>query len=90
MKITKKQIKELAETPSLTVKVKLEEWYPEAFEEGKYFSKKELELMLTGDVKIQIRSCSNYNSKAFYLSDNYNWKLVTDEDGQLCLLPTKK
>jgi hypothetical protein len=34
-------------------------------------------------------SCA-YRNKSFWLNDNYNWELKRDEDGVLCLIPTKK
>ena len=39
---------------------------------------------------LQIRGSVEYKDKAFYLDNIYNWELIKDTNGQLCLLPTKK
>lgn len=39
---------------------------------------------------IQIRNAVEYRDKAFYLDKSYNWEIVKDSMGMLCLLPTKK
>jgi len=39
---------------------------------------------------ICVRAGSNYENKAFILSNDYSWDLVKDNDGFLCLVPTKK
>ena len=42
-----------------------------------------------GFIEIRIGS-SNYCNKGFYLSDKYNWELVTDNENHKVLVPTKK
>lgn len=39
---------------------------------------------------IAIRLGDKYENKAFFLSNVYNWELKEDDDGILCLIPTKK
>ena len=39
---------------------------------------------------ICVRAGSNYENKAFILSNDYSWDLVKDNDGFLCLVPTRK
>jgi hypothetical protein len=31
-----------------------------------------------------------YENKSFFLNDNYNWEIIKDSNGMLCLIPTKK
>ena len=38
---------------------------------------------------IDVRKCGEYKNKSFWLSDLYDWEIKTDEDGDLCLIPTK-
>jgi hypothetical protein len=42
------------------------------------------------DGLICLRNCGDYKNKAFLLNDDYNWELVKDNDGYLCLIPTRK
>lgn len=39
---------------------------------------------------IQIKRGGNYDNKAFYLSNKFNWELREDNRGALVLIPTKK
>ena len=39
---------------------------------------------------MQVRKGGEFADKAFYLAKDYNWNLLTDEHGDLCLVPTKK
>lgn len=32
----------------------------------------------------------DYKDKSFYLSNNYNWEIKKDNEGELCLIPTNK
>lgn len=41
-------------------------------------------------IDVRIYEESNLHRKALYLSDFYNWELIKDNLGELCLLPTKK
>lgn len=45
---------------------------------------------ICGNDFIGIRCFGKYADKSFYLSDNYNWEIKTDDAGELCLIPTKK
>lgn len=37
-----------------------------------------------------VRSSGNYGNRAFILDETYNWDLVRDTNGNLCLVPTRK
>lgn len=39
---------------------------------------------------IQIREYGELTHKAFYLSNQYNWIVVEDDQGETCLVPLKK
>jgi len=39
---------------------------------------------------ILVRASREYKNKGFYLTDNYDWKIVTDSGGSNVLIPTKK
>lgn len=39
---------------------------------------------------MQIRYGGKYSNKAFYLSTSYHWELKEDNQGVLCLIPTRK
>ena len=39
---------------------------------------------------IGVRVSGKYEYKSFYLSNEFNWEIKTDEYNQLCLIPTKK
>jgi hypothetical protein len=85
-------------------KKKLENKYPEVFEDQKYFNLENM--ILEGDTIFTeeqaekagfgsrsfmlVRGSGEFKSKGFYLSDRINWELVTDSEGMMVLLPTKK
>lgn len=104
LKISKERVLEAASKCS-TAKETLKTLFPEAFEEkSKYFDLNHLrkhENMIFGSEEskragfkdgyfMQVRGLGEYRGKAFYLRPEYNWELIHDELGQLCLLPTKK
>jgi hypothetical protein len=37
-----------------------------------------------------VRTGGTYGNKAFILDETYNWDLVRDTNGNLCLVPTRK
>ena len=39
---------------------------------------------------IQKRKYEEYTDKGLWLSNDYDWEIKTDSDGELCLIPTKK
>jgi hypothetical protein len=39
---------------------------------------------------IEVRVNGEHQYRAFWLNKKYNWELVNDEEGELCLVPTKK
>ena len=41
-------------------------------------------------IQVRVDNSSDYYHKGFYLSDKYNWELVTDNQGHKVLVPTKK
>jgi len=47
-------------------------------------------LGLKDKILIQNRLLGSLKNKSFYLCPEYNWELVKDDTGVLCLLPTKK
>ena len=53
-----------------------------------------LELFLkdgnSSSAMICIRTRDEYKNKAFFLNNRYNWDIITDSDGQLCLVPTRE
>lgn len=55
-----------------------------------------LELFIKGeggtidDTLMRVRSRCEYKNKAFLLNDQFDWKIVTDEVGCKCLVPTRK
>jgi len=105
LKITKEKVLEAAEKYSEAKEV-LRTLFPEAFDKYFDLSKlKTLEYVDNGRIFsfdscqyagfddylfLQIRFGGEYANKGFYLSKNYKWQLVEDEDGALVLLPTKK
>lgn len=36
------------------------------------------------------RTDGDYKDKSFYLTNNYNWEIKKDNEGELCLIPTNK
>ena len=42
------------------------------------------------DTLMRVRSRCEYKNKAFLLNDQFDWKIVTDEVGCKCLVPTRK
>lgn len=104
LKISKERVLEAASKCS-TAKQTLETLFPEVFEEeSKYFDLTALiegRYIIFGDKEstiagfhnnefMHVRFGGKYDGKAFYLHGSYNWELVHDEFGCLCLLPTKK
>ena len=51
---------------------------------------KAIQCGFNGQRFMQVRVFAEYKNKAFYLSSSYNWELITDSTGALCLVPTKK
>ncbi len=45
---------------------------------------------ITPNYFIGVRVIGKYEYKSFYLSNEFNWEITTDEYDQLCLIPTKK
>jgi hypothetical protein len=45
---------------------------------------------ITPNYFIGVRVIGKYEYKSFYLSNEFNWEIKTDEYDQLCLIPTKK
>lgn len=41
-------------------------------------------------VRPKIRGNGNLKGKSFYLSKSYNWIIVQDDTGAMCLVPLKK
>jgi hypothetical protein len=39
---------------------------------------------------IAVRSRGEYADKAFYLNSKFNWEIVKDREGLMCLVPTRK
>lgn len=39
---------------------------------------------------LQIRGSGEFKDKGFYLDNDYNWEIVKDKEGMMCLVPTKK
>lgn len=39
---------------------------------------------------IAVRQFFEFKNKAFYLNDEYNWEIVKDGNGEICLVPTRK
>lgn len=58
---------------------------PDTFHNLKLFSENEFYASL-----VQIRKLGNYTNKGFYLNKKFNWELVQDDRGLMCLIPTKK
>lgn len=99
---TKEQIIEAASV-SEEAKTVLEKLFPGVFEENKYFNLKHLAIeksTLFSKEKaeksglipdfMQIRGSGEYKNKAFFLDNCYNWEIIKDSGGTLCLIPTKK
>jgi hypothetical protein len=40
--------------------------------------------------RIQVRNNGEYSYKGFYLSRDYNWEIIKENDNDLVLVPTKK
>lgn len=58
---------------------------PDTFHNLKLFSENESCPSL-----VRIRKLGNYINKGFYLNKNFNWEIVRDDKGLMCLIPTKK
>jgi len=41
-------------------------------------------------IEVRVDRCSDYYHKGFYLNSKYNWELITDNENQKVLVPTKK
>ena len=54
------------------------------FTENQLFNLKEKSLSTA------IRNCHNFEDKAFFLSSYYNWIIIRDNSGSICLVPFKK
>lgn len=39
---------------------------------------------------IEVRDQGEFALRAIYLPSKYHWEIVTDSDGVICLVPTKK
>lgn len=39
---------------------------------------------------LAIRNSREFENKAFWLCDKFNWNIVEDSEGEYCLIPTKK
>ena len=60
---------------------------------SKYILKADVEgeLGLCDDfIQVRVDRGSNYYHKGFYLSNKYNWELITDNKNEIVLVPTKK
>lgn len=42
------------------------------------------------DFRIQVRNAGEYSYKGFYLSRDYNWEVIKENNNDLVLVPTKK
>jgi len=97
LKITKEKVIAAANKCSAAKEV-LKEMFPEVFEDDKYFNfagsagidNEFKSNYLPDSSMIQIRRIGKYKNKAFYLTSKYNWKIERDNEGDLCLIPTKK
>lgn len=88
---TKEQILEAA-NKCPQAKQTLKTLFPEVFDDYKYLSKDEL-ICKSGFINrnmIDIRISDKFKNKGYYLSDSYNWEIITDDNGVLCLIPTKR
>lgn len=101
--ITKERVLAAAAKCS-TAKATLQTLFPEVFAEGGFNTKAlaadGVNLFTLEQIKaagfrtqslIQVRVGAEYANKSFFL-DNvyYDWKLVTDKEGSLCLVPSLK
>jgi hypothetical protein len=100
---TKEKVLKAAKNNAVIVTRLLQELFPEVFKDEEYFNLRELSDNLiifdhqkskdagfSGNEFMQIRNSGEYEGRAFYLSDEYDWQLKTDNDDSFCLIPTKK
>ena len=83
-------------------KAVLEEMFPEAFEESKYFNfleetdetsvfkNRTAKDFLLNAALIEVRDSGEYEGRGFFLDDNLDWELKKDSEGALVLIPKKR
>jgi hypothetical protein len=95
LKITKEKVLEAAKGCKDAEKV-LKTLFPEVFEDDKYIDLKTNELNFNRSydkselIGLPIRTGGKYKNKSIYLNIQYDWEIVTDDEGSKCLVPTKK
>ena len=103
LEITKEKVLKAAKECPDAKKV-LKGMFPEAFEDEKYFdllklnkgdytlfeSKESRDAGFNDYLFFQIRGAGIFGGKSFYLNKSYNWDIITDNEGEKVLLPTRK
>lgn len=91
LETTKEKVLEAAEKCS-TAKETLKILFPEAFEIDEGINKT-MNLLCGSGLIIQRRKFGDFKDKAFWLHNNYDWRIVVESTGgdgdQLILIPTK-
>jgi len=100
---TAEAIRGLHDLACNTWKPRIKKNHPECFEDEKYFdfsamadeaivAPKVAQALGLSEDFIEVRQGTNpkLRNRSFYLSTNYDWELVNDEEGMMVLIPTKK
>ena len=89
LEIKKSRVIEAAKT-SVEAAELLAKLFPEVIKKDKSVEVPSVDIKIDGMSAIQKRVASEYEDKAFYLSNSFDWRIERDSGNCLCLIPTKK
>ena len=89
LEIKKSRVIEAAKTSPEAEKL-LAKLFPEVIKKDKSVEVPSVDIKIDGMSAIQKRVASEYEDKAFYLSNSFDWRIERDSGNCLCLIPTKK
>ena len=90
LEIKKSRVIEAAKT-SVDAEKLLAKLFPEVIKKDKSVEVPSVDIKINECMAIENRTSGKYEGKAFFLDDDtYDWRMETDEENCLCLIPTKK
>ena len=89
LEIKKSRVIEAAKTSPEAEKL-LAKLFPEVIKKDKSVEVPSVDIKIDGMSAIQKRISCEYEDKAFYLSNSFDWRIERDSGNCLCLIPTKK
>lgn len=90
LEIEKSRVIEAAKTSPEAEKL-LAKLFPEVIKKDKSVEVPSVDIEINECTAIENRTSGKYEGKAFFLDDDrYDWRMETDEENCLCLIPTKK